>query len=136
MRIVRNSDDERDLLTQFVEARQARDRAQIRLDELQERLTKEMEANQQKSMKYAHNGLAGQVTYVQNTITKIDEAGLRKALTAKVYDKYTKRSLDKKKMEEAMDQGVIDPMIVVKYVSTAPSKPFLRISAHEERDEA
>jgi hypothetical protein len=45
-----------------------------------------MAYNHEKTVEYEADGLHQQVTYVKPTATKIDEKGLRKALTAKVYD--------------------------------------------------
>lgn len=125
---------EKDLLSEFIEAKAARDSAQSRLDEIQERLTKQMEADQQKSFDYNREGIVGKVTYVRSKTTKVDEPGLRKALTAKVFDKYTTKKLDKKAMEEAMDAGTIDPVVVSKYVQVEYAKPYLRVTAEDKRE--
>jgi hypothetical protein len=61
----------------------------------------------------------------------IDETGLRKALTAKVFDRFTKRVLDKKAMEAAMDSGLVNPVTVSKYVSLKPSRPYLEYRVKE-----
>src|SRR4051812_31936791 len=124
MRIVKDHDREQTLIEAFLEAKETADRASERVAELQERLTKEMEANQTKS----YSTDRAKVTYVRNTITKIDEKGLRKALRARVFDKYTVRKLDRKAMEAAMDSGEVDPVIVSKFVHNDYTKPFLRVS--------
>ena len=113
------------LIAEYLEARVERDQAQARVDELGERLMKQMEADQRKSWRWKAGGRQHNLTYVQKSNMVIDEPGLRKALTAKVFDKYTKRVLDRKAMEEAMGDGRVDPVIVSKYVTPKPTKPYL-----------
>jgi len=113
------------LVAEYLAARVERDQAQARVDEIGERLMKEMEADQRKTFRWKAHGHAHSLTYVVKNTTVIDEPGLRKALTAKVFDKYTKRVLDRKAMEEAMDQGLIDPVTVSTHVELKPHKPYL-----------
>lgn len=74
-------------------------------------------------------------TYVAPVRVKIDEKGLRKALTARVYDKFTVKTLDRKKMEEAMERDEIDARVVAKYVTPQEVTPSLRVSAHATEEE-
>ena len=90
-----------------------------------------MEADQRKSFHWNRDGRAHNLTYVQGHTTYIDEPGLRKALTAKVFDRYTKRVLDRKAMENAMSEGKVDPVTVSKYVTERPKKPYLKYTDKE-----
>jgi hypothetical protein len=114
-----------DLVADYLQARMERDKAQAHLDETQARLIKQMEADQRKTYRWQAGGRQHHLTYVQQHTTEIDEKGLRKALTAKVFDKYTQRKLNRKWMEIAMDAGEVDPVVVSKYVSQKPKRPFL-----------
>lgn len=129
MRIVKDTSQEQSLIEAYLSAKAAADRAQERVAELAERLCKEMEATQTKT--YTTDD--AKVTYVRNSTTKIDEKGLRRALRAKVFDRYTVRKLDRRAMEAAMDTGEVDPVIVSKFVHTEYTKPYLRVSAPEEK---
>jgi hypothetical protein len=120
---------ENPLVDDYLEARAARDQAQARLDELGERLTKQMEADQRKSYRWDADGARHTLTYVQSHTTEIDERGLRRALKAKTFDRYTKRVLDRKAMEFAIDAGEIDPVTVSRFVHLRPNKPHLTYSA-------
>jgi hypothetical protein len=120
-----------ELVTNYLLARRARDHAQLMLDEAQSRLIKQMEADQRKSFRWKEDGVSRAITYVQKRTTVINEAGLRKALTAKVFDKYTKRVLDRKAMEEAMDTGEVDPVTVLQYVTMKPQRPYLELREKE-----
>jgi hypothetical protein len=119
------------MVAQYLEAKTEYEKAKQRLDELSDRLIKQMEADQRKSFRWAEEGLERRLTYVQQHQTFIDEPGLRKALTAKVFDRYTKRVLDRKAMELAMDAGTVDPITVSRFVTTRPKKPFLTYTEKE-----
>lgn len=125
------TDTPSELVTDFLLARAQRDRAQVEFEEAQERLMKQMEADQRKSYKWSADGHNHNLTFVQQQMTIIDEPGLRKALTAKVYDKYTKRALDRRAMERAMDDGSVDPVTVSRFVTQRPKKPFLNYTEKE-----
>lgn len=136
MRIVPQQDAQiEDLLQEYAAARKARDSAQLRLDEAQQRLTKQMEADQRKQAEFVHNGFVYRATYVKKNTTQIDEPGLRKALSAKVFDAYTTKKLDRRAMEKAMDEGKVDPMVVSKFVTMVPSKPYLSYTQVAKEDE-
>jgi hypothetical protein len=122
------------LVTDYLAARAARDEAQDRFEDAQARLLKQMEADQRKSYRWAGEGRNHNLTYVQGHTTYIDEPGLRRALRAKVFDRYTKRVLDRKAMEKAMDAGEVDPVTVAQYVTQRPKKPFLHYTEKETED--
>lgn len=119
------------LLFDYMTARQARDEAQSRLDEAQALLMKQMEADQRKSYRWQTDDRKFSVSYTQSHTTVIDEKGLRRALKATVFDKYTKKVLDRKAMEAAMDAGLIDPVTVSRFVTLKPSKAHLTLSEKE-----
>lgn len=119
------------LVGEYLQARVERDQAQAKFDEIQARLMKQMEADQRKSYRWQADGRAFAVTYVQAHTTQIDEKGLRKALTAKVFDQYTIRKLDRRAMEKAMDAGAIDPVTVSRFVTQSPNKPHLALHEAE-----
>ena len=94
-----------------------------------------MAERHQKSYKVMDGEKVRTVTFVQQERTQIDEKGLRRALTAKVYDKYTIKKLDRKALEEAMGTGEVDPMVVSKYVSPVKGEPFLRYTEKDAEDD-
>lgn len=119
------------LVGDYLIARQKRDQAQLELDEISSRLMKQMEADQRKSYRWETADWKYSVTYTQGHTTVIDEKGLRRALRAPVFDKYTKKVLDRKAMEAAMDAGVIDPVTVSRFVTLKPNKPHLTLVQKE-----
>jgi hypothetical protein len=114
-----------ELVAEYLAARAERDKAQIQYEEAQSRLIKQMQADQRKSFRWTANGVNQNITYVQQYLTIIDEPGLRKALRAKVFDRYTKRVLDRRAMEAAMDAGEVDPVTVSRFTRQQPKVPFL-----------
>jgi hypothetical protein len=123
-----------ELVTEYLVARAERDRAQSYLDSIQARLVKQMQADQRKTYKWSDGGVNRNLTYVQQYTTIVDEPGLRRALRAKVFDRYTKRVLDRKRMEAAMDAGEIDPMTVSRFVTQRPKTPYLSYTEKETAD--
>lgn len=79
-----------------------------------------------KSASRTQDGIRYQATYVQREVSVINEAALRRELTAKVYDKYTVKKLDRKKLEQAMDDGAVDPMKVLNHVHMEKSAPYIK----------
>lgn len=126
---------ENPLVDDYLEARAARDQAQARLDELGDRLVKQMEADQRKSYRWDADGARHTLTYVQSHTTQIDEAGLRRALKARIFDRYTKRVLDRKAMENAIDAGEVDPVVVSRFVRLQPNKPHLTYKVGAVKEE-
>jgi len=112
------------------------DQAISRLEDAEAKLLKVLEAKQRKTVTDKRDGLVFSATYTQRSTTQINEAGLRKALGARVFDKYTIKKLDRKAMEKAMEEGVVDPTTVAQYVEQVPGKTFLTYRVKEETDEA
>ena len=95
-----------------------------------------MEKGQRKTLNFTIDGVKHTATYTQRTTNQIDEKGLRKALTAKTFDKYVVKKLDRKALEKAMTDGEVDPVIVAKFVEQVPGKTYLTYRQKKEDDEA
>jgi hypothetical protein len=93
-----------------------------------------MEKGQKKTLSYEADGKKFSATYTQRTTNQINEAGLRKAMGARTFDKYTVKKLDRKALEKAMTDGDVDPMVVAKFVEQVPGKTFLTYRAKEATD--
>jgi len=130
MRITPNEPDP--LVLEYLSARAARDQAEEEFRELESRLIKQMEADQRKSYHWAVDGRPHTLTYVRGVTTKIDEVGLRKALGARNFDRYTRRVLDRQAMEKAMSAGEVDTVTVSRFVTNIPKKAYLNHSAKTE----
>ena len=123
------------LVADYLAAKTERDTAQAKLDEIGERLIKQMEQDQRKNYRWSEGGANKTLTYVQAYTTVIDETGLRKRLRAKTFDRYTKRVLDRRAMERAMEAGEVDPVIVSQHVTQRPNKPHLKYTETDRPEE-
>lgn len=130
MRIVKTRDQD-DLLRRYAEARRAEEESKNARLLLEEELMALLTKEQRKSAETEDGGKTYRVTYVQSETSQIDEDGLRKALGAATFRKYTVERLDRHKLEDGMDAGEVDPIVVGQFVSVKPSKPFLRFTIKE-----
>lgn len=103
------------------------DEAQARYEEVQANLIKELEARGRKTL--VDEVTRTKVTVVTRDIPKYDEKGLAKALGASLWNKITKKTLDKAKLEKAVDEGEIDINVIAQHTTVTPAKPHLRFSA-------
>lgn len=137
MQIARNtSGTERHLLLDYIDAKRDADRALRRLENAEAKLLNTMEKKQRKTFSFSIDGVKHTATYTQRSTNQIDEKGLRKALTAKVFDKYVVKKLDRKALEKAMTDGDVDPVTVAKFVQQVPGKTYLTYRTRNEEDEA
>lgn len=137
MQIARGlTEAERTTFLDYIDAKRDADQALSRLETLEHKLLQLMEQNKKKSLGFTIDGVKFSATYTQRTTNQIDEKGLRKALTAKVYDRFTVKKLDRKALEKAMTDGDVDPVIVAKFVEQVPGKTYLTYRSRNEEDEA
>lgn len=137
MQIARKlTDTERQLLLDYINAKRDADQAISRLETAEVKLLQSMEKKQRKTLNFTLDGVKHTATYTQRTTNQIDEKGLRKALTARIFDKYVQKKLDRKALEKAMTDGDVDPVIVAKFVEQVPGKTYLTYRQKKEEDEA
>lgn len=124
-----------DLMKVAVEAKKNKEEADRLYKMAQEQVIERLEAKQQKSASVKDGGKKYKITYVKNERTTIDSDGLKKEMGARAFNKYTVRTLDKKKLEEGIALGDVDQVLVGKHVSIQPSSPFLRITEQATDDQ-
>jgi hypothetical protein len=132
MHIIPSTDTE---LSEYLAAKAAVDQANERLEKATRVLTERMEREHRKTYTLESGDRKATVTYTVRRTPVIDEAGLRKALRAPVFDKLTVRKLDRSKLEMAMSLGDVDPMIVAKYTAFRASEPFLTYRESEVHEQ-
>ena len=123
------------LLREYVQTQKTIAQAQNHLKDLRSQIIEFMTEHSSKTLSLTRDGITHRLTYVKNTRFVVNEQGLRKALTAKVYDKYTDKKLNRKLLEEAMEKGEIDPKAVLPYVEEKPGEPYLRYTEAEAKDD-
>jgi predicted amidohydrolase len=107
--------------------RRAKDKAEVAAQELKDSQRELMALLAVENVKtHVYDGY--QATVVRNTGYTFNEAGLRKAVGARVYNKLTTAKLDSKKLEKAVEDGVIDPVLVAQYATEKKTDPFLRLT--------
>lgn len=78
---------------------------------------------------------AFRITRVAAQRVKYNEAGLKKAIGARLFNKLTKPApLDTKKLDEAVQEGLVDINVVAQYATITENKPYVRISDYVEDD--
>jgi prolyl-tRNA editing enzyme YbaK/EbsC (Cys-tRNA(Pro) deacylase) len=125
-------DQQVDEFAEYLLAKADADRAQRRLTIAEQALKDLMAATHAKTLTLDTGDIKHRVTYVTRETHKIDEKGLRKALRARVFDRFTERRLVRSRLEAAMASGEVDPMLVSKYVETVQSAPYLRYTEAAE----
>lgn len=68
-------------------------------------------------------------TLVRGEATKINGEALKKQLSVSQWNKVTQRVLDNKKLEEAIANGVVDPLKVADCTATIERAPYVRLTA-------
>jgi hypothetical protein len=97
-------------------------------------LAAEMESQQIKTHEVQDGGKIYRATFLQASTPIIDEAGLEKDLGTEVFERYTKRVLDRKALEEGMEHGEVDPFVVGKHVTERKNRPSVRFSTRAADD--
>lgn len=114
-------------VSEYLAAKADADRANARLNKAQAELLTWMKGHRSKTIKMElGDEEIAQLTYVQATRYEINEKGLRRALRARVYDRYTERKLNRKALEAAIDRGEVDPMVVAQHTVPVVGKPFIK----------
>lgn len=112
------------LVAQYRTASRKAEQAAEELRKVREELIAELRNRGVKT--HEHEGL--RATMVQTTTYAFDESGLRKSLGVRVYNKLTTAKLDKKKLEKAVEDGQLDPVIVAQYATEKEGAPFIRFT--------
>lgn len=132
MRRTDQADRLHDLFNLYIAAKENANLALSAVTAAEEALSEELKRRQQKSVRVVRDGQKFSATYTVRTTNVVDEKGLRKALSARIFDRYTVRKLDRKALEAAMSDGVVDPRVVAKYVEQVPGKSYLTYTVKEE----
>lgn len=74
------------------------------------------------------SGNGFRATLVRGERVKYNELGLKKALGAAVWRKVTKTSLDTKKLDEAVQEGLVPVMVVAQHSEVLFNKAYVKIT--------
>jgi preprotein translocase subunit SecD len=109
--------------------------AKERFDKVTNELAQEMLVQEIKSDLVCVRGDDYKVTVVQGETMRIDDEGLRKAMGAVKFRKIVKSKVDRKLLEKAIKDGVLDISNVSAFVSIAPNKPFVKVTPAGDTDD-
>lgn len=68
------------------------------------------------------------VAVVVSERLSVNEQSLRKAITAPVFDKLCDLKLNRQKLELAIAEGRVDPVVVATYTTKTENRPYLRVT--------
>lgn len=116
-----------DLFDALALLKDEKDEADRKYREVQAMVVAALESRQQKTAT-VHGR---KFTLVAAERTVIDEDGLKKGLGAKVWNKFTIRKLDRSKLEQALLDGSVDPVLVARHSVVKRDTPHIRVSTVE-----
>ena len=116
-----------DLFDSLALLKDEKEAAEGRFRDAQAMLVALLEERQQKSAT-VHGR---KFTMVASERTVIDEDGLKKGMGAKAWNKFTIRKLDRSKLERAISDGSVDPVLVARHSVVKRDTPHIRISSAE-----
>lgn len=114
-----------ELFADLARLKEERDEVERRYRDLQDTLVAHLNAKHQKSTTV--NGT--KFTVVINERLVIDSDALKKGLGARIWNKFTVRKLDRAKLEAAVLEGSVDPVLVARHSSVKRDTPYIRISS-------
>ena len=132
MRIIRTAQADEELTTAVLRTHQAKadsERAEATFKEEQAALIKIIEARGEDHADIEGPNGPLRARIRTSELMKINEEGLKKAMGARAFNKLTKAPvLDKKKLEEAIVFGDVDPVLVAQYSETKLTSPYIQFS--------
>jgi hypothetical protein len=122
------------LTVAFAELQAKADEATRAANDVKKVLAEALEQDQIKTHEVQDGGKIYRATFLQAIVPIIDEEGLEKELGAEVYDRYTKKVLDKKALEQAMESNEVDPLKVGKHVTERKNAASVRFTVRAADD--
>jgi hypothetical protein len=120
---------------QVIEAREAEAKAHEQVKHAEAALAELLAEQQLKTARLQVGNHAYTATVTSRVSHTFDESGLRKALTAKVFDRFTIRKLDAKALKQAVEEGRVDPAVVAQYTQEHTSPPYIQVRSREINDD-
>jgi hypothetical protein len=101
----------------------------------EEELAESLRVAGQKTISLTEGDKVQRATYVQNETIKIDEAGLKKSVSVKVWNRLTDRKVNRDKLKTAIADGELSQELASAFLSVQKSKPYIRYSEGKRREE-
>jgi hypothetical protein len=94
-----------------------------------------MTAKRRKTLTMEEGDKVFRATFSQSETVSIDEAGLKKGIGAANWAKIVKTVVDRTKLREAIDTGVLSPEQVGVYMQSKKSAPSIRFTEGVRKEE-
>jgi hypothetical protein len=115
-------------LTELVELKEEIAALESNKKDLETKILTLLEADETTTIEWEHNGKLAKATAVYSSTLKIDEDGLKDALTPAQWRSVTQRVLDQRALEDKVARGQIDVSVVAKNTTEVPRKPFIKVT--------
>lgn len=119
------------LFQEVIEARRAMVAAEEAYRALQSQLITIIEARKISEIGIEDNGVKTTARIVRSETTTVDEISLKKALGARTFNKVCIQRVDKGKLQRAMTDGTVDPVVVAQHTVIKSASPYLRFTTKE-----
>lgn len=119
----------------YREAKHEEQAAKGNREDAEKHLLRALEDSRRKNYEFEENGRFYRATRVAAERAVIDEDGLRKELGARNFARVTKVTVDRKKLEDAVHQGLIPQEVVGKHIRLEQNKPSIRYTTGEAKGE-
>lgn len=116
------------LLDEYQELKAKADEIQEALEAARDQLVTAMQKLGAKSTSVQLPDKLVKGTLIEVSRIVINEPALKKKIGAEMWNKVTKRVLDKPKLEAAMALGEVDPNTVASVSEEVPNKPYIRLN--------
>lgn len=123
------------VLAEYLDARKAKEEAERKFRLAEDELLGNMRALSDKTRTLTDGGKVYRATYVQTNQTKVDEEALQKKIGKIAYRKLCDLKINKRKIEEAMNNGDLPVEVIGPLVTEVPGKPYIRYSEGVESDD-
>lgn len=117
-----------ELLVDLKRAKAVRDEADEMVTAITEDLVAAMKKEGTTTLKCRDDKDAITGTLVEATRVLIDEDRLKKNLGARMWDRVTKKVLDKPKLEDAIARGDVDPNVVAQCSEVKANRPYVKVT--------
>lgn len=121
------ADSMEDLVKEFARLSAVAEDAARAMDAVKSQLLEAMQEEQIKTSEVREGDKIYRATFVQSTTTQIDEKGFL-AEAGDDADLYMKKVFDRKALEQALEDGTVNPYLVGRYVTERKSKPSVRFT--------
>lgn len=121
-------------LQHFLAAKARKEKAEAELEAQKQALITLMQQEGHKTIAMEHEGTLVKATLAKTTRTSWNEDGLKKALGASDFAKVTTPKVDTKKMESAINLGLVDPNKAAMHCTQTTSH-YIRTSEKKVEDD-